>query len=388
MSVATLRAICRCIFGSAFVGQELEVIWHAGEPLVLPVGYYETAFEVVREGSLPSCRVQHSIQTNGLLIDDAWCDLFLAHQVRLGLSIDGPAWLHDRHRISRSGKGTHERVTESVLTLQRRRVPFSVIAVLTRESLRHPDELYTYFNRLGVRSLGFNLEETEAGHVSDTLQSLGIVNAYADFMSRIFTLQQEGSMRIREFESIRSGLVHPSGVAGSTEATPLDIVSVDFQGNMATFSPELLGVELPGYGAFRFGNVATVDLAGLLADERFRRAATDIAGGVAMCRESCDYFTLCGGGAPANKFFENGSFATTETRHCATRIKANAGIVLDHLEGVTNQDPLSHRQAWCGLESQAGDPLPGVHASHSDSGRGGASDLGRERRFEALLAKG
>jgi uncharacterized protein len=339
MSVDTLRATCRRVFESPFVGQELEVIWHAGEPLVLPVEYYETAFEVVREHAHPACRVRHSMQTNGLLIDEAWCDFFHDQGVRLGLSIDGPAWLHDRHRTTRSGKGTHDCVMKAVQTLNRHRVPFSVIAVLTLESLEQPDELHAFFESLGTRSVGFNLEETEAGHVSDAFRSERIVDLYIAFMTRILTLERHGSVRIREIESIRRGLLEQTGDLRSTEATPLDIVSVDFEGNFSTFSPELLGVNVGRFGAFRFGNVFTDRLAAMLTDTRFLEAAAEIAHGVAMCRESCEFFTLCGGGAPANKYFENGSFATCETRHCATKIKANTGILLDQLEMIARGDP-------------------------------------------------
>ena len=223
----------------------------------------------------------------------------------------------------------------AVRTLQNHRLPFSAIAVLTAESLSYPEEIYHEFENLDVRYVGFNLEETEAGHVSNTLQSAGVITAYTQFMERIYAMEQQGSVRVREFESIRNQLIRQSAESRSVEATPLDIVSVDFEGNVATFSPELLGVETQDYGVFHFGNVATGDLEGLLDNQRFRRVASDIARGVAMCRESCEYFTLCGGGAPANKYYEIGSFATTETRHCATKIKSNTGIVLDRLEQAT-----------------------------------------------------
>ena len=332
MSVETLEATCRFVFESPFVGDQIEIIWHAGEPLVLPIDYYETAFAIIREHIPTHCRACHVIQTNGLLINDAWCDFFKANEVRLGLSIDGPAWLHDQQRVTRFGKGTHDRVMNAVGILKRHRIPFSVIAVLTSESLTHPDEIHDFFENLGARSIGFNIEETEANHDSDTLRSEGVVDAYEAFMRRIETLQKPGSPRIRELDTIRNQLIHRFDDARSTEATPLDIVSVDFQGNVGTFSPELLGGVLDDYGVFHFGNVRTDKLAGVLDNPRFQRVASDIAQGVAMCRESCDHFTLCGGGAPANKWYENGSFASTETLHCVTKIKSNTAILLDRLE--------------------------------------------------------
>ncbi len=104
-----------------------------------------------------SVRFLTSIQTNGLLIDDRWCDFFSDHRVRLGLGIDGPARLHDRQRVTRAGKGTHRLVMEAVRTLNRRDVPFRVIAVLTAEALRRTDEKFAFLEDLGALSVGFNL---------------------------------------------------------------------------------------------------------------------------------------------------------------------------------------------------------------------------------------
>lgn len=54
--------------------------------------------------------------------------------------------------------------------------------------------------------------------------------------------------------------------------------------------------------------------------------------GVEKCRAECAYFGACAGGAPANKYFENGSFATTETRYCRYAIQVPTQLVLQDLE--------------------------------------------------------
>jgi uncharacterized protein len=53
---------------------------------------------------------------------------------------------------------------------------------------------------------------------------------------------------------------------------------------------------------------------------------------VRLCRERCDYFPFCGGGAPANKYFENGTFASTETLFCRLHKKVCLDVALDLLE--------------------------------------------------------
>src|SRR5579859_4100460 len=72
------------------IGERVTVVWHAGEPLVLGPEYYEAAFTCISEKCPKNLTVQQSFQTNGMLIDDAWCDLFERWDVSLGVSIDGP----------------------------------------------------------------------------------------------------------------------------------------------------------------------------------------------------------------------------------------------------------------------------------------------------------
>jgi len=68
----------------------------------------------------------------------------------------------------------------------------------------------------------------------------------------------------------------------------------------------------------------------------FRRMRDEVAEGVEQCRRACAYFEVCGGGAPSNKLFENGSFASTETRHCAYTRKAVIDITLEFMESQMN----------------------------------------------------
>ena len=56
--------------------------------------------------------------------------------------------------------------------------------------------------------------------------------------------------------------------------------------------------------------------------------ANDVAAGVSKCREGCAWFRFCGGGAPGNKYFENGSFDSTQTLFCRLHRQALADVVL------------------------------------------------------------
>ena len=74
MNEATLRRLFERVFACPFLGEQLGVVWHAGETLVLPVDYYETAFDLIDSLNVNDVKLHHSFQTNGLLIDTAWLE--------------------------------------------------------------------------------------------------------------------------------------------------------------------------------------------------------------------------------------------------------------------------------------------------------------------------
>jgi uncharacterized protein len=323
------------------VGETLSIVWHAGEPMTLPVPYFSNLFSAIRELGIEARRIRHSIQTNGMLITPAWCDFISEHAINIGVSIDGPAFIHDRHRKDRLGKGTHERVLKGARLLQERNVDFHVIAVVTADSLDHADAIFDFFVELGVRRLGFNIEELEGDHAFSSLTDSGSENRMREFWTRLYKKEEEsgGRLKIREFDRARESIVAgPVNVTvkqlmrQNTQVSPCAIISVDQQGNMSSFSPELLGLKSLHYGDFMFGNVYSNSVKDILRNARFKDVARDIYAGVKHCAKSCEYFALCGGGAPSNKYFENGSFVSTETMYCRTTIQMPIDIVLADLE--------------------------------------------------------
>jgi len=73
------------------------------------------------------------------------------------------------------------------------------------------------------------------------------------------------------------------------------------------------------------------------------RMKADIDAGIALCRDTCEYFSVCGGGEPVNKLFENGSFATAETTYCRMTKMRVTDLVLDRLEQMP--DIIESREA-------------------------------------------
>ena len=88
MSLATIVAAFKNIFSSGWASPQMTIIWHAGEPLVLPVSYYEAAFSAIEVSRPLDLELRHSIQTNGMLLSQEWCDFIKKWHVGLGVSVD------------------------------------------------------------------------------------------------------------------------------------------------------------------------------------------------------------------------------------------------------------------------------------------------------------
>jgi uncharacterized protein len=287
--------------------------------------------------------VLQSFQTNATLISAEWCAYFRRHEVHVGVSVDGPEFLHDRCRRTRRGEGTHARVLRGIRLLHSDGIPFHVITVLTADALDYPDELFDFYREHGVRSVGFNVEEIEGPHTASSLGAVGTPERFRQFLARFLELACAGDppLSVREFDTSAGVLLRTrcGPDARTQENKPWAIVSVDCEGNFATYSPELLGQSSLRHGSFALGNVATDPLDAVVASARFRRMEDEIARGVAMCRASCPYFAFCGGGAPANKYFENGTFASTETLFCRLHKKVCIDVTLGVLERDARRGP-------------------------------------------------
>jgi len=344
LSLELIEPIFRAIFTSPFVGEGFAVAWHAGEPMAMPISFYRSAFTLIEEASAKynhtGAAVVQSLQTNATLITQQWCDFFLEHHVEIGVSLDGPAFVHDAHRVTGKGTGSHAAAMRGIALLQRNEIPFHVIAVVSRQSLDHADAIYRFFMDNGMTDVGFNIEETEGVNVSSSLgNETEVDHRYAAFMQRMWdlTAQGGGEFKLREFESICNMIYYESRLTQTDMNAPFVIVNFDYKGNFSTFDPELLGVKINPYGDFVFGNVLTDTLESICHTEKFKAAHADMQAGVELCRASCDYFGVCGGGAGSNKYWENGTFRSSETQACRYRTKIVTDIILEAFEGSALQ---------------------------------------------------
>jgi uncharacterized protein len=225
--------------------------------------------------------------------------------------------------------------------LQDHGIRFHAIAVISDDSLDHAESIYRFFENLGATEIGFNVEELEGHHKSSSLSGEHTLDRLTRFWNQLYALYDSthGSVPIREFRKTAQAILTTRVVAPWEETAsrndqvlPFRIISVDYEGKISTFSPELLGTRDERYGDFIFGRIGNDTLATITSSQAFAQVAIEVRRGVERCSRTCEYFSVCGGGAPSNKYFENGDLASTSTMYCRASIQLPVKSVLNGLE--------------------------------------------------------
>lgn len=302
------------------------VVWHGGEPLA-------AGREHLGALMAPFVGVEHHVQTNATLVDDAWCEFFAAHDVRVGLSIDGPRGFTVR-RVLRSGTPAYDRIIRGVDTLRRHGVSFAVLAVVSDPTSGQAQRLYEFFAGLGCTVLGVNIEEQEGVNIRPNSYDSAKVRAFWAELTAAWC--RDPRLEVREVEwALRYAGASLAGDADLLLPRRHDpIPTIGHDGRVVLLSPELAGFESARYGDFTSGSVLVTPLSEIVASAARTPSGwiAEYLSGVEACRHTCPYFGFCGGAHAANRYFEQGRFDGTVTRHCRNSKISLLEGVLDHAQ--------------------------------------------------------
>jgi uncharacterized protein len=284
---------------AAAAGPEVNFSWHGGEPATLGVEFFRKAVALQQKYRPAGWRIRNGVQTNGVLLDDEWGRFLAAERFTVGLSLDGPAELHDAYRVTRGGQPTHRLVMRGYDVLRRHGVPTDIVCVVHNRNVEQPLTVYRFFREIGCKSLGFLPAVDRApdapGGVSPHTPT---AEAYGTFLCKIFDEWIErdfGRLMIQIFDEAARpalGMEHSLCVFRETCG---QIPVLEHNGD---FFP------CDHFVAFehRLGNIRETPLEKLLdspALEAFGDAKRDAL--PRYCRE-CEALPMCNGGCPKYRF--------------------------------------------------------------------------------------
>lgn len=328
MSVRVAAAVAEAVNTWA-AERRFSVVWHGGEPLAIGRRHLAELLAPF------SSDVEHHVQTNATLIDDAWCEFFAEHRIRVSVSVDGPRE-RNAYRVDRGGKLSYDRVMAGIAALRRHEIPFSVLCVVSRPEPELAAELYAYFLELGCEVLGINIEEREGVNQRGNAHPEAAVVGF--WRELVAAWRRDPRIHVREIEwTLRYVAAVLDDTVDDLLPAQLDpIPTIGYDGSVVLLSPELAGFTDPRYGDFTSGNVLETPLPELLAEPERTPWISEFLAGVEACRATCPYFGFCGGAHAANRYFEHGRFDGTVTDHCRnSKIRLLEGV----LEHARDGDP-------------------------------------------------
>jgi uncharacterized protein len=135
---------------------EVVVAWQGGEPTMMGLGFFRRSVELAQEYRKPGQRITYTIQTNGTLLDDEWAAFFSEHGFLVGLSIDGPAGIHDTYRVDKSGRGSFGRVAKGLAALRRHGVEWNALTTVHAANQDQGRDVYAFLrDECGARFMQF-----------------------------------------------------------------------------------------------------------------------------------------------------------------------------------------------------------------------------------------
>jgi uncharacterized protein len=312
MGEATLEAFIRQYI-EAQPGPMVSFAWQGGEPTLLGVGFFERVIALQQQYARGR-RIENALQTNGVLLDDRWGAFLATHEFLVGLSIDGPADLHDRYRRDRGDRPTFAAAMRGLEILKRHRVPFNTLTVVHRDNARRPLDVYRFLKDVGSHYLQFIpiVERVADAPGEDGLALVGPdappdarVSAwsvdpgdYGEFLCRIFeewVRHDVGHVFVQQFDvALESWSGTPASLCVFRE-TCGEAVALEHNGDVYSCDHYV-------YPPFRLGNLTTEplrDMVGAPFQVRFGRAKRDRL--PVECRE-CDVRFACHGECPKHRF--------------------------------------------------------------------------------------
>ena len=297
----------------------VEFVWQGGEPTLLGLDHFRKVVALQARHAVRGKTIKNALQTNGILLDDEWCQFLKRHDFNVGISIDGPRDVHDRRRRDRKGAGTFDRVMRGLALLQRHGVEYNVLTTVTRESSRSPLEVYGFLKDAGVRFIQFapvvertpdsRARELGLRHAGPALLSereqhtevtswTVIPEEYGDFLIAIYeewVRHDVGTVFVMNFEwALNAWVGNPSPICIHAEQCGGSLV-IEHDG-------DVYACDHCVYPEHRLGNVAGDDLVQLASKSRARGFGVEKKAALPRQCLECSVLAACRGGCPKHRF--------------------------------------------------------------------------------------
>lgn len=289
--------------------------WQGGEPTLLGVDFFRQAISLQKKYANGK-KIENAFQTNGVLLDDEWCEFFTENSFLIGLSIDGPRELHDVYRVNKGGRPTFDLVMRGIDFLKKHRVEFNTLTVVHRRNAEYPLKVYRFLKDVGsgfmqfipiVERVAMNSPAREQELVSPGYPGSAMVSEwsveplqYGKFLVAIFdewVRQDVGKYYVQIFDvSLESWLGLPPSLCVFRD-TCGDALAIEHNGDLYSCDHFV-------YPENKLGNIMENPIESLVNSPQQRKFGQDKLDTLPRyCRE-CEVRFACNGECPKHRFIK------------------------------------------------------------------------------------
>jgi uncharacterized protein len=286
---------------------EVTVAWQGGEPTLMGLDFFKKAIAYQEKYRRPGMTFENTLQTNGTLLNDEWCEFFKANNYLIGLSLDGPRELHDANRVDKVGRPTFDRVMKGLRLLQKHGVEYNILTTVNWVNSQYPLEVYRFLrDEVKTSWIQFIPVVERINEDGKTLYQKGtqvsensvLPEQFGTFLTTIFdewVRRDVGKIFVQTFEAaVRSWLGLPTGMCFFS-STCGSGVALEHNGDLYScdhfVEPDYL-----------LGNIQETSMAELVGSSRQFQFGQDKLTTLPRYCQQCEVRFACHGECPKHRF--------------------------------------------------------------------------------------
>jgi uncharacterized protein len=275
--------------------------WHGGEPTLLGLDYFRKIVAIQCKHQPPNKYITNGIQTNGTLLDEDWCRFFATEGFGVGLSLDGPQEMHDRYRVTKDQKPTHEQAMRGFKLLQKHRVYTDILCLVNAYTVQFPLQVYRFFKQINAQYVNFLPMVEPKSEAKTSVSRISVpAEAWGTFLCTIFDEwrdQDIGQIKVQIFEEATRIAFNQEHSLCIFRPTCGDIPVVEHNGDFYSCD-HFVDVE------HRLGNIRETPLVKLLESPAQRAFGKAKLKTLPHYCQKCKVRSMCNGGCLKNRFLE------------------------------------------------------------------------------------
>lgn len=279
------------------------IAWQGGEPTLMGLDFFKRVMQVEKKYQKPGLQIENTLQTNGIILDDEWCQFLHDNNFLVGISLDGPREMHDAYRRDKKGQPVFDKVVKAVRLMQKHEINFNILCTVNAVNSQNPLQVYKFFrDELGARYLQF-IPIVERDNESGYQEGIKVTDRsvrpeqYGRFLIEIFDewiRRDVGKMFMLIFDGVLASYVR--GYSSLCIFRPIcgDGVALEHNGDLYSCDHY---VE-PNYF---LGNIQRIPLVDLVGSEKQRKFGSDKSKTLPNYCKECKFLFTCHGECPKNR---------------------------------------------------------------------------------------